>query len=334
MTDANGSYIRSVDRTGFIRWTTVGLPHGIAVVYYALPVVGANGIVYFALAPSGGGGYLIGVDERSGAVTVDQPLTGLSVGLYATASGLVEVDAGGSVEYLGYNGTVDASYTVPFALENLSAGAGGSVFLAGPDQSSAGCSGTVPFHVAKVTPTGVAWTWTDATAPACSNGMIAATPDGGAVTIEWTGARTAMGYFMSLDNMGSKRWSTSMSPTASGLLFAWPPMVDVNGTVVVPTFGDYSCYSQPSSTCTGLNFSFISQSSGATLLPSILATNEANVAFGGDPWGSFLAIAPGRVYADAAADVSNPTFAADADALAAFDAPGVSEDFQFSLREG
>jgi hypothetical protein len=88
MSDNTGVHIRSVNSQGWVRWTTTPLPNNMAGWGYGPPTLGTNGDAYFAVYNGYGVGYLIGVDETTGVVTVDQVL-GFPLAIYAYSAGLV-----------------------------------------------------------------------------------------------------------------------------------------------------------------------------------------------------------------------------------------------------
>lgn len=329
MTNRAGAHIRSVNAQGWVRWTTSPLPHMIDTSGYGPPTLGTNGDIYFAVYNAYGTGYLLGVDEETGAVTVDQYL-GFPVAIYAYSAGLVLADGSSTVEYLRYDGSTRATYdvsSIDFTRASFAGGTGGTIFAAGPSPASP-CSGTTSFRVAKITPSGIAWTWTDPKASCTTYGDAAATPDGGVVTTEGPGTGAATGYVESLDQHGHQRWRMSLT-TAGGLLFAATPMVDNHGIVVIPRYTQYNCVSMPG-TCFGLQVLFASQTSSATSLATINATCET----GSFPWGGNMAIANNRVYVTAVPYLDNTTYPTDGDALAALSAPGLGPDYRLSTQQG
>src|SRR5262249_33931186 len=88
MSDSTGSYVRSVDVRGQVRWTSAALGHSIDRVYYAPPTLGANGDVYFVTYNSYGNGFLEGFDADTGALTLDQS-SGFPLEISAYDGGLV-----------------------------------------------------------------------------------------------------------------------------------------------------------------------------------------------------------------------------------------------------
>ena len=130
MSDNAGAHVRSVNAQGWVRWTTAPLSNNIAGWSYGPPTLGANGDVYFTVYNAYGVGYLLGVDETTGVVTVDQVL-GFPLAIYAYSGGLVVADGSGTVEYLHYDGSTQASYNVSgidFTAASFAGGASGTIF--------------------------------------------------------------------------------------------------------------------------------------------------------------------------------------------------------------
>lgn len=335
VTDSVGAHIESVNAGGMVRWLSAPLGNNIDRVYYATPALGTNGDVYFAVYNSFGDGYLAGVNEVTGAVTLDTSSAGgfpLFLGAYK--SGLVVVN-GSTVEYVGYDGTVTDSFAspvdAPCGAEAL--GANGTVFIGGAPAGT-DCGSMYKYEVAEITPSGVQWTWQDSAAnAACNNSQIAATPDGGVVVDETQAtpsgntcsATGAVVY--SINSSGQVRWYQTLSTTTS--TFAGSPLVDTNGVVAIPTFASYPCTINAGNTCTEMQILFASQTSSAQSLPTITASDESASSLGS--WGPYVAIGPNRVYVDAAPYLDNTTYPADGDGLAALAATGLGEDYRLTL---
>ncbi len=310
--------VESFDSSGNVRWTT---PTGGFEPWRTGPVVGSNGSVYFA-AWNGVTSKVLGFDEQTGVITLDKTFSDVT-GLYAYTGGLVVVDADSSVHYLGYDGTVQNSYTTGTPISAYQAysnagGASGSVFLAGYPGS---CGGNV--SVAKFTPTGRAWTWTDTTARNCSSTLLAATPDGGVILARDESAPSPSADFTSIDSAGRFRWDHHaegpIGPANGGGVL--PPTVDVNGVVAMPSAFNYTCPSV-SGECPGAQVEFVSQQANVPTLPKIQVTDPADEGFGLDS----LATDNGRVYL-----VGQTSFAPQL--LSAFSVPGLAMDYRLALQE-
>ena len=225
MTDANGAHIESVNSQGFVRWLTAPLGNHIDRVYYAAPTLGTNGDVYFIVYNSYGSGYLVGVNETSGAVSVNQSL-GFPVALYSYSGGLVVADGGSYVEYLAYDGSPQATVHVPgigFTSAQFAGGANGTIFVSGANNTGGTCTSSTKFNVAKITPSGISWTWTDPNSGCGTYGYPAATPDGGVVTTEWPQNGASSGNIDSLDSAGTLRWQNSVAQTNGSAPFPHDP---------------------------------------------------------------------------------------------------------------
>jgi hypothetical protein len=327
-TDDLGAHIRSVSPAGQIRWTSAVLASSIDRVYYSGPTLGADGNVYFPLYNGWGNGFIVGLDEQTGSVSMMQS-AGFVTSLFAYDDGLIDIDGYGTVRYLGYDGAESASYTVPDiefdALGQVAPDGMGGVFLAGGSTTDCnhGASNDA-FSVAKVTPTGKAWEWTDPGSNGCERGSATATPNGGVVVTESPGGASNASV-IALDSAGHVLWRTPVQPD-NGLTFAGPLMADTAGVVAVPTYASYDCDAGPDQ-CIKLSVAFVGQNTGATVLPRVTATNESYThSTGGNPWGA-LAIAPDRVFAGASPYLDNDSYPTHSDALVALSAPGVADDY-------
>lgn len=334
--NATGGHIRSVTSQGWTRWTTAALPDLIDEDLYARPTVGANGNVYFALYDAYGHGYLVGVSQGSGEIVLTKQL-GFPLSLTAYTGGLVVVDGYGGVQYLNYDGTEKATYPVTgIALPgaSFSPGPEGTVFISGPSEAGEGCTGSEYFRVAKVSPTGVAWTKTDSHLGCSPRGAPAATPNGGVVTTEVV-ASGSPAYVKSYSSEGTLLWTKEIAPTVAGFTTAGAPLVDEHGIVMVPYYTQYECETMPGNTCTQLNLYFASQASSAAALPALQAHNETyTLSTGGSPWGWTMAVASGRVYVIAVPYLDNETYLTRGDALVALSAPGLGEDYERTIASG
>jgi Putative Ig domain len=332
------AYILSVNSTGHVRWTSAALPEdssGYTFLYDTRAALGFNGEVYFTLYDGFGHAALFGINETTGAVDVDASL-GFPTFVRAYSGGLVVGDAGGLVEYLNYDGSVQSSYpigNIDLAQAQWSVGADGSVFVMGPETEIMGCSSSGPaLNVVKVTPTGPAWTWTEPDTTDCLYGFPTAAPDGGVVLEETPAENPDAGDIVSLSSSGGQLWRSTESSNVTGesLFPTNGVLVDSTGVVVVPIQHSYDCTTISGGTCVGLDLSFLSDSSGATALPTASATDE-----GSSPdengWGQAIAMAAGRVYLDASTTLDVTTYPTNTEAVAAMNIAGLSEDYQASL---
>jgi hypothetical protein len=312
--------IQSVDPIGNMRWGTTTGGRG---PWRTTPVLGANGDVYFSVS-GGKGTSVIGVDEQTGALTLEKSFDDVT-GLYAYVNGLVVVDGPRQVDYLNYDGTVIHEYSTGSAISASTAyanagGADGTVFLVGYEGS---CSATSHASVEKLTPGGLAWTWTDP-AQYCEGPLLAATPDGGVVF-----GRYPSIDFTSIDLGGKKRWSHEVTgPTGGVELGAGSPTlpVDVNGIVVLFSRVYYPCELGPSKECRGSQVDYLSETTGQPVLPQQLITASSE--------GGFIplsgAIDSGRTYIGAAVDEQDVETER---SIFAFPTPGLGKSYEIALQE-
>ncbi len=325
--DALGAHIRSLAPDGQVRWTSAPLGSYIDRVYYTGPALGSDGDVYFPLYNAYGTGYLVRVDEDTGALLLIQ-VAGFPTSLFAYSGGLIMIGGNGPVEYLNYDGSEKASYGIPDiefdALGKVGSDGNGNVFLAGG--STTNCNhgpSNDAFVVVKMTPTGKAWEWTDPASNGCERGSATATPNGGVVVTESPGGSTNS-YVTALDQNGHVLWRTAIS---SGATLVPPLFADTAGVVAVPADVPYTC-AGGGGTCAELEVSFVNQNTGATALPRIMATNESYTqSTGGDPWGN-VAITTNRIYVGASPYLDNDTYQTSAYGLAALAVPGLSNDYE------
>jgi hypothetical protein len=316
------SAVESVDSAGKARWTTTT---GSYSQWRTTPVLGSNGDVYFS-AFNGRSSEVLGLDEHTGAITLEDKFTDVT-GLYAYAGGLVVVSTDRDIEYLGYDGTVEHVYNTGPAISayeaySNSGGANGTVFVAGYGN---GCGSSSHASVEKVTPTGVAWTWTD-TAEYCNPTLLAATPDGGVIFAREKTNPSA--DYTSISPAGIERWTdVETGPTGTAEYGGiYPVRVDVNGVVALPAGVSYSCTRQPSEECPGAQVEYLTEGTGAPALPPLLITGSAEGGF------SLISVATDteRIYLSGEAIEDNVPVET---AIFAFAVPGLGKDYQLSLQE-
>ena len=311
--DGSGNSARSVDAQGHQRWST---PLGDRSPSYASPVVGANGNVYFAPGDANNSGTLVGLSGTTGSVAVNIA-SDIYLSLHAYGGGIAAVGIGSNVDYLNYQGQVTATYStpVPQGRSSSSGGADGTVFVAG-DSTTGVSNGDCTFTVTKVTPAGVAWSWSDPRPSLCGSREVAASPDGGVIVGHGLPASSDSHEFSSLDSSGHERWHTTDSGAAAGVL------VDANGVAVLQNY--YSCATNAAPDCVGLRVSFASETDGAAVFPSIQAT-DPSASFAHFQLGGAIAIASGTVYVPEGAALASPS-------MSAFSVTGLAADYQTALQ--
>ena len=321
-TTTNEGFVESFSHTGAFRWATSTGTYSSAT--SMSPVLGGNQSVYFGLF-NGAGNKVFGFNEATGTATTENFPSGEIHGIYPYPNGLAVVVGDGEVDYVPSDGSAGAQYRVGAPISSGQAyssggAADGSVFLAGYNGS---CGGKV--SIAKVTPTGLAWVWTDTNDRYCSQTALAATPDGGVILAGDESLPTYASDFTSIDAAGHARWTHhATDPGASdpfpGGYFA--PVVDQNGIVVLPTEHRYSC--GVIGTCIETRIEFVSQQQDSPALPTLDLTDSTN--------GSYeingLAIDTGRLY------VTRDTRDLPSSippVLVAFDVGGLGKDYRMSL---
>lgn len=340
--DTHGNpVLESVDALGGLRWTT---PLGTFSTWGGNPVLGANGSVYLVERDSYGSPHLFGYDANTGVVTLNNVPFPYVTGLYAYSGGLavVNTNAGGifgldsEVDYLSYDGTVLHRYDtgVPISYNgNFSnaGGADGSVFVAGyPPTCSGGggygSQGLTNLSIEKITPAGLAWTWTDSNAHNCSSTKLAATPDGGVILARNEDVPNPAADFTSISSTGALRWTHH----ASGPLGraynggGFVPVTDSNGVVALPSSYDFTCPNISTVPCSGVQVEFVTQDAASSLLPTLQVTDPASQYFNLYD----LAIDAGRVYL-----ARTDTPVDNGGSLSAFAVPGLATDYRLALQE-
>jgi hypothetical protein len=311
--------VESLSPTGAIRWATPTEGYN---QWRTGPVFGANGSVFFS-GFNGRGSRVMGFDETTGAITFSKYF-GDVTGLHAYAGGVVVVDTDSQVDYLGYDGSLLNEYNTGTAISAYEAysnagGANGTVFVAGYGGS---CESKSHVSVEKVTPSGVAWTWTDP-APYCNQTGLAATTDDGVILSRETASASA---FTSLSATGTERWTLDpASPLNRAKSAGYLPVhVDVNGVVAAPTSITYHCAYQPTEECFGDQVEFVNEQTSAQVAAPLQM-------IGGTESGydlSSMAIDAERLYADGVPLEFNVPRT-----LTAFAVPGLGIDYQISLQE-
>ena len=312
--------VKAIDSGGHVLWTT-------SMADFELwrgtvpPVLGANHSVYLAVS-NGASIKVVGLDEATGAKTFDVQFADV-LGLNAYSDGLAVVNISGSVAYYGYDGSLLHQYNLSSAITrwvNVAIGADGTMFVAGYPGS---CDGE--FHIAKVTPAGVQWTWIDPTANDCSAPLMAVATDGGAV-VERLAITASTSEVFSLTTAGAKRWSHTTTFPGNPESDALRPVVDVNGVVVVASQLSHPCAQDTTRTCIGLQLNFMDQSTGVASLSPLTVTDPSKDFYVYHP-----AIDTGRLYLYRIKGGFTPN---DQASLSAFDVSGLGTDYLLSLIPG
>jgi hypothetical protein len=308
----------SIGPTGQIRWTT-DTDGGAGRIP---PVLGANGSVFFQV-DNGFQDSVLGFNKDSGAKTFAQGPDYLA-GFHAYQGGLAEVNVGGSASYYGYDEQLLTTVGPSPAVTNDGpssniAGANGTVFVAG--YATGGDTSGAPLSVSKMTPSGIAWTWTDS-GSLSAYPSLAATPDGGVAVMAFSTASNEP-EVVSLSPSGGLRWRQSypLSERDAG----YQVLADVKGVLAIQTHFDY--YPDPfdpSTTRTGVEVQFLSAQTGNTALTPVLAIDPTNGDFG-ITIGTGVSIGSDRVYIPESYNAPP--------SVSAFSVPGLGEDYQVSLQE-
>lgn len=319
----------SLDSSGELRWitnTNVLLGgEGVA------PVLGADGSVYFADVANGyyTESNIVGFDRATGNLTFQQT-AGWTHRLLAYADGLAAVTFPNTVQYFGYDGMPKGTYRLGTFMQgndSSAAGADGTVFVAGFANHE--CHGVATkTSVSKITPSGVAWTWGQPEPHQCSGLYLAATPDGGVVFASASDEDRTAADVIYLDAWGIPRWTyrTAGSATAATPGIYWPPVVDASGVVVLPShfaYTDSDCGITPA--CAGLEVAFLSQQTGARVLPTIQVV-DPTAAYGFVAVGETPTVDAERLYLLLNA---NSTSASVSSLLV----PGLNLDYQIALEK-
>jgi hypothetical protein len=304
----------AIDSTGHQLWNTP-LPSGFVYFGSSAPALGWDGSVYFVVW-NGRDFRLFGFDEATGAITLNLQLSSGVPNLFAYANGLIVVEGSNVVDYYDYDGSLVHEYVGPAIGDGYSTdlGANGAVYLAG---YSGFCS---EINVAKFTPTGSVWTWTEPApeTPCPTQTFVAATPDGGAI-LELARSPTD---FISISPIGAKRWTHHTDNSPPGFYGA-QPIVDVSGIVAMGTNYSYSCPLY--GTCIAAQVEFATQESESPSLPTLTLTNPYQVSLYYSSRFSSLEIDTDRVYAYVyrADDSSSPGYE-----MSAFAVTGLGRDYR------
>jgi hypothetical protein len=342
--DTQGNAVfESLTPLGGLRWST---PLGRFRPWYQNPVLGTNGSVYLVETDEYGNFYLFGYDANTGVVTLNGIPFPYITGLYAYSGGLavVNTNAGGifghdsEVDYLSYDGTVLHSYDTgaPISFNGNTSNAGGangSVFVAGYPPTCYGENGypsgshnLTNLSVEKITPSGIAWTWTDNIEYNCGETKLAATPDGGVILERTEEPSNYAADFSSIGPTGVLRWTHHASGPLGPAYVAGSsaPVVDSNGVVALPSGYQFECPDYSTLPCSGVQVEFVTQGSASATLPTLQVSEPANRYFSL----SSLGIDTGRVYLER---IGAPI--AGVESLSGFAVPGLATDYRLVLQE-
>jgi hypothetical protein len=317
-------FVESFTPTGTLRWAvstgTYSSPTAMA------PVLGGNNSVYFGLF-NGAENRVFGFNEATGSRTAESFPSGEIHGIYPYTGGLAVVGVA-DVDYVPFDGSTPKDYQVgaPLSSGQAYSSAGntdGAVFLAGYNGV---CGGKV--SIAKVTPAGIAWVWTDTNDRYCSQTQLAATPDGGVILASDESLPTYASDFTSIDAAGHFRWTHHATDTGASDPFPggyFTPLVDQNGIVVLPTEHRYSC--GVIGTCIETRVEFVSQQQDSPALPTLDLTDSSNGLYEI----SGLAVDTGRIYVTR---TPRNLPASVTPALSAFDRAGLGQDYRLAPTGG
>ena len=257
------------------------------------PVLGANGSVFFSiLNTSDGSSNAMGFDEHTGAITFTDGSAAGQLGAYANG---IAITASAGVRYVSYADVTLSSYSTGSAIataNSVAFGADGAVFFAGYDS----CGATSHLSVVKITPSGVAWTWTNPTVSNnCHPTSIAATPDGGAVEATDSGNPGPV-TFTSVGPSGAVRWTDNPTGPLGPGSYAQPPIVDSNGIVGLPSDRLITCADGVTNTCAAFHIDWVSQTSTAPTLNVFDWADTTDTNLSGSFGDDTISIDSGRVY--------------------------------------
>jgi Putative Ig domain len=322
--DSSGTpIVESLDAAGQVRWTNT--TQGLSAWGYG-PALGSDGSVFFSVG-DGPTTKVLGFDMQNGAPTFDRSFDDV-LGVYAYSGGVAVVtlsDPAFEVIYLSYAGAILNSYDTTAAVQNVggagwAGGANGTVFLSGYQT----CGATDNASVEKITPSGVAWTWTDSGADTCRSSLPAATPDGG-VVLSRGGDNTGALEFTSIGPTGTERWDeTPAGPFGSALRVTGGPLVDANGVVALPFEYEITCANGTDNSCSEFQVDFVSQEAGQQVFPSEeLPDTSYSGSYGS--WGDLSnAIGEGSLYVERASSEIT---------VSAYAVSGLAIDYQVALQE-
>jgi hypothetical protein len=304
--------IESVDRSGGVRWATPITGFGL---WRTNPILGYDGSVFFELREGGNVNFQVrGYDAATGQLTYEQGGPDM-VGLYTYPGGIAEVNVDDGVSYFSYGGAqLGEVGPTPAVTNNTTStnaeGADGAVFVSGYASS---CSGGGHLSVSKMTPAGVAWTWTD-TEDSCASLSLAATPGGGAAVAL---GEAGSAELISIGPDGNLRWRHHyVAATGGG---AVEVLSDVNGVLALEDVYEYPDPVSGNSD-EGTVIRYLDAVTGAEAAQPLDITDPTS-GFYVMPFGIGMAINPGRVYVPEGGPASASAFAAP-----------LGEDYRVSLQ--
>lgn len=311
--EAGVNGIKAISPTGTVLWAvpTPGLQP------LPQPALGSNGSVYFTLSAGNDSTRILGLSTATGAITLDIFSFGATT-TYAYAGGLgVVSNIRRKVEYYTYSGAILHSYDIAFGyLSGSSQGAEGSIYVTG--NGLCGQAGSL----VKMTPSGVAWVWTDTETPNLCGSVVTASPDGGAIVARYLNTPARTPHFTSISPTGTQRWVRNFTDFPA--IPAFPrALVDTNGVVALPHGYSYQCGPTPNDYCIATGVEFVRQESGTAALPTLTVTDASQREFHTYE----AAIDDGRVY------LSRSGFRNFSlqPSISAFEVPGLGKDFRVSL---
>ncbi len=310
--------LRAYSPLGAVKWTVPldGVPFRTDRM-----ALGWNGSVFVQLS-DGRNALVEGFSEATGKRTFDVSEYD-GDGIYPYPDGIALAQPQGA-EYYNYQGALIGStqLTALSSYEAYSAagGANGAVFLAGWE----GSCGSNKFSVSKVTPTGLAWTKTDAAQTVCGQTALSATPDGG-VVLAWNQG-VGSWLYRSYSGTGAVRWTESPPGTPANAVGQGgyiAPIVDQAGNIGLPYEYSYTC-ANPSLTCRAFQIDFVTEASGTEKLPPAVQEDPPD-----DVQLDGADVGPGHLYVGATTyDQATGTGAS---AIEGFALPGLALSYRVSL---
>jgi hypothetical protein len=298
----NPDAVGAISPTGHVLWST-SLGNSTSAL-----TLGWNRTIYVGMF-NGIDDAVVAVNATTGRIIGQLGQFDLVTGLHAYSGGVIVIVDGGEVDYFGYAGKLQHFYQGSIgALSpgySSARGAAGTVFLAGYD-------GGGHLTLEKVTPAGIAWTWTGPLSSSLNQTVVVATADGGAVITTVTPNPT----YVSVSPTGVSRWT--FAPHVRGAVVDSTNSLtsDVNNITTIPYEVETTC---PQGQCRTAVVRFVESSSGRQKRPSVTLRSNTQQGF----QVGAAAIAANRLYLT----VCVLPGSSGCDSLAAFNILGLGRDF-------